>query len=201
MAIHFHFLQFWSVMIFNFLVWFKCFPSSGIRPRYSFSFRRFWRSRRTSTSAGRVQGLRRLLRAYDTTAFEPSWRKSGPGFGRRVGWPENEGEVSKNILTDTMRCVSRYDLPSICDAAQECVRALLGDEPTPLSEEEVTRPPCQAAIDTMQKTIALQLSHWPCLDKLAHTVVLPYGGKEKDDSSDTVTRMAGLSMQQNKYLQ
>lgn len=94
-----------------------------------------------------------------------------------------------------------YDLPSICDAAQECVRALLGDDPTPIPEDELTRPPCQAAIDTMQKTIAIQLSHWPCLNKLAHTVGLPYAEKDKDDSSDTVTRMAGLSMQQNKYLQ
>ncbi|EEB14313.1 histone deacetylase 7A, putative [Pediculus humanus corporis] len=93
-----------------------------------------------------------------------------------------------------------YDLPSICDAAQECVRALLGDDPTPISEEELTRPPCQAAVDTMQKTIAIQLTHWPCLKKLAHTVGLPYAEKEKEDS-DTITRMAGLSMQQNQYLQ
>ncbi|KAK6619804.1 hypothetical protein RUM44_006203 [Polyplax serrata] len=94
-----------------------------------------------------------------------------------------------------------YDLPSICDAAQECVRALLGDDPTCLPEEELTRPPCQSAVDTLQKTIAIQLSHWPCLKKLAHTVAMPYADKEKDDSSDTVTRMAGLSMHQTQYLQ
>ena len=80
------------------------------------------------------------------------------------------------------------------------MRALLGDDPTPISEEELTRPPCQAAVDTMQKTIAIQLTHWPCLKKLAHTVGLPYAEKEKEDS-DTITRMAGLSMQQNQYLQ
>lgn len=92
-------------------------------------------------------------------------------------------------------------MPSICDAAQECVRALLGDEPTQISEEELLRPPCQAAVDTMQKTIAIQLSHWPCLERLAQTVSMPYADKDKDDSSETVTRMAGLSMQQTQYLQ
>lgn len=51
-----------------------------------------------------------------------------------------------------------YDLAAICDSAQECVRALLGDEPSPLRDEELTRIPCQNAIDTLQKTIAIQVN-------------------------------------------
>lgn len=51
-----------------------------------------------------------------------------------------------------------YDLPAICDSAQECVKALLLDEPAPISDEELSRPPCQNAIDTLQKTIAVQVS-------------------------------------------
>lgn len=50
-----------------------------------------------------------------------------------------------------------YDLPAICDSAEECVRALLGDDPSPISEEELNRPPNQNAIDTLQKTIAIQV--------------------------------------------
>jgi hypothetical protein len=50
-----------------------------------------------------------------------------------------------------------YDLQSICDSAQECVRALLGDDPSPLREEELRRLPCHNAIDTLQKTIAIQV--------------------------------------------
>lgn len=50
-----------------------------------------------------------------------------------------------------------YDLPAICDSAQECVRALLGDEPVPISDTELSRIPCQNAIDTLQKTIAIQV--------------------------------------------
>lgn len=92
-----------------------------------------------------------------------------------------------------------YDLPAICDSAEECVRALLGDEPSALSHAELTRPPCQNAIDTLQKTIAIQLSHWPCLKELAHTVSYPEIS-EGEESVVTAT-MASLSMKhQNSHL-
>lgn len=51
-----------------------------------------------------------------------------------------------------------YDLTAICDSAQECVKALLGDDPSSINEEELSRAPCQNAIDTLQKTIAIQVS-------------------------------------------
>lgn len=75
-----------------------------------------------------------------------------------------------------------YDLPAICDSAQACVSALLGDEVDDLSsvsaasanisnnlhrttcgigrvsDAELARPPCQNAIDTLQKTIAIQVN-------------------------------------------
>jgi histone deacetylase 4/5 len=77
-----------------------------------------------------------------------------------------------------------YDLPSICDAAQECVRALLGDVP------------CQNAVDTLQKTIAVQLTHWPCVKRLAHTVACSHhDARQKKEEAETVTAMASLSMQ------
>ncbi|KAL9879206.1 histone deacetylase 4 isoform 2-T10 [Glossina fuscipes fuscipes] len=90
-----------------------------------------------------------------------------------------------------------YDLPAICDSAQECVRALLGDRLSPLQENELNRPPCQNAIDTLQKTIAIQSQHWPCVRRLAHTVAMSAleAIKIERDESETVTAMAGLSMQ------
>ncbi|XP_052126046.1 histone deacetylase 4 isoform X7 [Frankliniella occidentalis] len=90
-----------------------------------------------------------------------------------------------------------YDLPAICDSAQECVRALLGDDTMPVREDELRREPCQNAIDTLQKTIAIQQQHWPCLKRLAHTVscsALEASQKERDET-ETVTAMASLSMQ------
>ena len=51
-----------------------------------------------------------------------------------------------------------YDLTAICDSAEECVRALLGDPLTPIADSELQRTPCQNAINTLQKTIAIQVS-------------------------------------------
>lgn len=50
-----------------------------------------------------------------------------------------------------------YDLTAICDSAEECVRALLEDEVTPIVQSELHRAPCQNAIKTLQKTIAIQV--------------------------------------------
>ncbi|EFN68742.1 Histone deacetylase 4 [Camponotus floridanus] len=91
-----------------------------------------------------------------------------------------------------------YDLAAICDSAQECVRALLGDEPSPLRDEELARIPCQNAIDTLQKTIAIQMSHWPCVKLTAHTVAMSAieASQKEHDETETVSAMASLSMQQ-----
>ncbi|XP_039304510.1 histone deacetylase 5 isoform X7 [Solenopsis invicta] len=91
-----------------------------------------------------------------------------------------------------------YDLAAICDSAQECVRALLGDESGQLRDEELTRIPCQNAIDTLQKTIAIQMSHWPCVKLTAHTVIMSAieASQKEHDETETVSAMASLSMQQ-----
>ncbi|XP_037026275.1 histone deacetylase 4 isoform X5 [Bradysia coprophila] len=90
-----------------------------------------------------------------------------------------------------------YDLPAICDSAQECVRALLGDDPAPIFESELSRCPTQNALNTLQKTIAIQMSHWPCVKRLAHTAGLSamQALKSEREESETVTAMASLSMQ------
>ncbi|XP_040075757.3 histone deacetylase 4 isoform X1 [Ixodes scapularis] len=89
-----------------------------------------------------------------------------------------------------------YDLPSICDCSQECVAALLGDEVSPLREEEVTRQPCGAAVQVLQRTAAIQAPHWPCIKKWAPTIgssLLDAQQKDKEEV-ETVTALASLSM-------
>ncbi|KAG8186124.1 hypothetical protein JTE90_022713 [Oedothorax gibbosus] len=89
-----------------------------------------------------------------------------------------------------------YDLPAICDCSQECVKALLGEECTPIKEEEMQRKPCQSAVDLLQKTIAVQTTHWPCIKRWAHTIgysALEAQQKEKEEV-ETVTALASLSM-------
>ncbi|CAG9813916.1 unnamed protein product [Phaedon cochleariae] len=89
-----------------------------------------------------------------------------------------------------------YDLPSICDGAEECVRVLLGDQPAPLSPAELARVPCANAVLTLQKVIAVHAATWPCLQEPSKTVSCSFNDalrSEKEDK-DTVNAMAGLSM-------
>lgn len=90
-----------------------------------------------------------------------------------------------------------YDLPSICDSAEECVRVLLGDQPSPISPIELSRAPCANAVLALQKVVAVQSVHWPCLQEAAKSAVCSFNDavrNEKDDK-DTVSAMASLSMQ------
>ncbi|XP_025191227.1 histone deacetylase 4 isoform X2 [Melanaphis sacchari] len=91
-----------------------------------------------------------------------------------------------------------YDLTAICDSAEECVRALLEDEVTPIVQSELHRTPCQNAIKTLQKTIAIQLPHWPILKKLAHTVSCSAVEATLCEENETVSAMASLSMTRHR---
>jgi len=90
-----------------------------------------------------------------------------------------------------------YDLTAICDSAEECVKALLGDEISPISESELSRAPCKNAISTLQKTIAVQTIHWPCVKRFSNSIGLSaiQAIKSELEESETLTAMAGLSMQ------
>lgn len=90
-----------------------------------------------------------------------------------------------------------YDLPAICDSAEECVRVLLGDPPSPIAHGELARPPCANAVAALQKVVAIQTMHWPCLQESAKGLGCSFNDalrNEKDDK-ETVTAMASLSMQ------
>ncbi len=97
-----------------------------------------------------------------------------------------------------------YDLPAICDSAQLCVKALLGEPITSMPEEELLRTPNAPAVDTLLRTIAIQTPHWPTLKRCVPLVTCSaveaatcMEGKillRERVESETVTAMAGLSM-------
>ncbi|XP_060516933.1 histone deacetylase 7 [Cylas formicarius] len=92
-----------------------------------------------------------------------------------------------------------YDLPSICDSAEECVHVLLGDRPSQISPVELSRAPCANAALVLQKVFAVQTAHWPCLQESAKTALCSHQDalrNEKEDK-DTISAMASLSMQHN----
>lgn len=100
-----------------------------------------------------------------------------------------------------------YDLPAICDSAQECVKALLGEPLTPIAEEELIRLPSAPAVETLLKTVAIQAPHWPCIKRYVSLITCSAleaasataieGGKlvmRDRVESETVSAMASLSM-------
>ncbi|KAL3989896.1 Histone deacetylase domain family protein [Acanthocheilonema viteae] len=59
-----------------------------------------------------------------------------------------------------------YDLQTISDSAEECVKALCGESPETtgkLSDEALNAFPKQSAQETIQKVIAIHKKHWPSL--------------------------------------
>uniref|UniRef100_K1QM87 Histone deacetylase n=1 Tax=Magallana gigas TaxID=29159 RepID=K1QM87_MAGGI len=89
-----------------------------------------------------------------------------------------------------------YDLPSICDATELCIKALLGDELPPVKEEELCRAPCKPGQETLEETIKIQAKHWPCVQKYLGTIhySLMEAQKREMEEADTVTALASLSM-------
>ncbi|KAB7506517.1 Histone deacetylase 4 [Armadillidium nasatum] len=110
-----------------------------------------------------------------------------------------------------------YEVDAICDASDACVRALLGDEGTPvISEHEAARRPCRNAIETLQNVIAYQViyssgsdtasqviygssgtayqsEHWPVLRRTSSLVCLSHlEAKGREDEQETVSAMASL---------
>lgn len=90
-----------------------------------------------------------------------------------------------------------YHIPSVCDASEQCVRALLDDSGrAPVAEEELSRVPCPSAVLTLQTTIAVQIPHWPCVKRTAHLAGVSHCDALRDRSGEATRAMADLSVKQ-----
>ena len=85
-----------------------------------------------------------------------------------------------------------------------CLLLLFG-QILPVKQEELLRPPCAAAVATLRQTIDIQRAHWPCLQRLSHTVTFSYaesqrvsggagGGGGGHDDTHVTSRLASLSV-------
>ncbi|OQV20372.1 Histone deacetylase 4 [Hypsibius exemplaris] len=63
-----------------------------------------------------------------------------------------------------------YDLASICDSAEECVRALLGDPSPQISEETLLSKPNFNCVQSLEEVVRIQMKFWPCLRRTAATI-------------------------------
>ncbi|KAK7155484.1 hypothetical protein R3I93_010197 [Phoxinus phoxinus] len=89
-----------------------------------------------------------------------------------------------------------YDLLSLCDASQACVSALVGNEPEPLSEEELLRTPCANAIASLETVLRVQSRYWRSANSMLKTVSLSYVKGERRYSAGTEAALVlgGLTM-------
>ncbi|XP_071518120.1 histone deacetylase 4 isoform X5 [Panulirus ornatus] len=108
------------------------------------------------------------------------------------------GQMTKQLMTlargkVVLALEGGYNLASICDATEACVRTLTSDEPPPLSEHEMTRPPCQNAIETLQNVIGVQSGHWPVVRRQSGMISLSVvEAQGREEEQETVSAMASL---------
>ncbi|XP_014675838.1 PREDICTED: histone deacetylase 4-like [Priapulus caudatus] len=145
--------------------------------------------------------------------FDPEVVLVSGGFDATAGHPPQLGgyEVSAAMfghLTREVMTLARgrvvivleggYNLPTICDAAEECVRVLLGDAPSPLREGELTRPPNNSCQEALAAAMTVQAPHWPSIKRWAGTIGFTHHEAEafEREEAETVSAFASLSMVQ-----
>lgn len=67
-----------------------------------------------------------------------------------------------------------YDLAAMCDCAQECVRALLGERVATPAYAELARRPAPRAQRALLAALAHQAPHWPSVSALHFTHAFRY---------------------------
>ncbi|KAK7024265.1 Histone deacetylase 7 [Halocaridina rubra] len=142
--------------------------------------------------------------------FDPEIVLVSAGFDAAEGHPSPLGgyKVSANCfaqMTKQLMTLARgkvvlaleggYNLTSICDATEACMRVLTSDEAPPISEKELTRPPCQNAVDTLQNVIAVQSIHWPVVRRHSGMIALSVlEAQGREEEQETVSAMASLKV-------
>lgn len=89
-----------------------------------------------------------------------------------------------------------YSLPSLCDAAEACVKALLGETLPELSKDSLKRAPNPNAVAVLEKTINIQGRYWNSVKRAATQICqsLVQAQQREKEEADTVTALASLSM-------
>ncbi|XP_052810130.1 histone deacetylase 4-like isoform X2 [Mya arenaria] len=143
--------------------------------------------------------------------FEPEMVLVSAGFdaasghpaplGGYVVSPECFGHMTRELMTlaggkVVLALEGGYHMSAICDAAEMCMRALLGQEIPPIRESELCKAPCKSAVETLENTIKIQSGHWGCIERYTGTCQysLVDARQRETEESDTVTALASLSM-------
>jgi len=90
-----------------------------------------------------------------------------------------------------------YILQSLCDCAENCIRALLGGTHAQLTEETKQKKPHENAVKSLEKVAEIQGKYWAGVKRAASQLASSHNGAKKmeKEEADTVTALASLSMQ------
>lgn len=99
---------------------------------------------------------------FDATSGHPS------ALGGYTVTPAMFGYMTKQLgrlCNDRLVLVLEggYDLASVCDCAEESVKVLCGEAPTPFSDKSLKARPNPAAVSTLKSVVDVQKKFWPGL--------------------------------------
>ncbi len=148
-------------------------------------------------------------------AFDPDLVLVSAGFDAARGHPHPIGGYLVSTacfayMTHQLRQLARgrvvlaleggFNLEVLAEASDQCVRALLGLPIEKIEEAELARRPCAAAVETLQKTLAIHTPYWDLLRKSTESVLLSHleaweRGREENEALSA--NMASLSVDQH----
>ncbi|XP_066928350.1 histone deacetylase 4-like [Clytia hemisphaerica] len=89
-----------------------------------------------------------------------------------------------------------YDLQSLCDSSEQCIRALLGGATLELTEEALMTKPHDNAVKCLEKAVQIQGKYWPGVKRAASLVNSSQNSAKRleKEENETVNALASLSV-------
>lgn len=143
--------------------------------------------------------------------FSPDMVLVSAGFDGTAGHPHALGgyELSPSIFAWMTEQVMKfadgkvvlsleggYDVPSLCDSVEACVKTLMNEEDRPVvAPEEFRRQPNSNAVHCLKAVLKEHKKYWPCLERvdIREVECSHYAWEHPEES--TVAAMAGLSVE------
>jgi len=148
-------------------------------------------------------------------SFEPDLVLVSAGFDAAVGHPHPIGGYSVStacfaLLTLQLRQLANgkvvlaleggFNEEVLNTASEQCLSALLGGRQVDkISPEELARRPNPSAVETLQKTIAIQSPYWEVLRRFPEAALLSHfeAWEKEREQTEALRAMASLSMKQH----
>ncbi|XP_059083212.1 histone deacetylase 4-like isoform X1 [Tigriopus californicus] len=90
-----------------------------------------------------------------------------------------------------------FNLDILVGASEQCIRALLGLPIVKIDTSELARRPCTPAMETLQKTLAIQTPYWEVLRRHSETAFLSHleAWEKSREENEALNAMAHISLE------